>query len=458
MYSLVPSILVIGGSVAVTLLSYSFLYGQGHSKRPLLWFLLSYLMIWLGMVWLVRRLGTGGKVSIVLILGVGLLCRVAILPSNLIQENDVYRYVFDGQNMLQGENPYVQSPTEIRYDPTHPLHRALEQPEAKQVLERIGFPEVPTLYPPLAQVTFSIGVLLKGWNWLGQRYLFLILDLLVMALLLKGQQVLGVAPQWIVLWAWNPLVLKEVTNSTHVDVMLCLLVVILVLVIARSSHPISTPAVGGAVLGLLVLTKLYPVIFLPALSFWIYRRFRSILAVGACLGSALAVVIAGYLPFLGEGLRTLFRGLSIYGQFWIMNEGAFSLIAFLTDHARLVSGGLAICFSCLIGWRVAAPTPQGLVRSFQYVLLLWLLLIPTPYPWYFLPLIPLACLDPGSAAARTSAVLSLLIAFYYLSFFFEYRDSPEWMWTLTRTIEHAGIWGCLLFFAWTPVSHARAKQ
>ena len=458
MDSRVPGILVIGGSVAVTLLSFSFRYGQGHSKRPILWFLLIYLVIWLGMVWLVSRLRTGSRVSMVLILGVGLTCRVAILPSNLIQENDVYRYVFDGQNLLQGENPYIQSPTEIRNDPAHPLRRALEQPEAEQVLERIGFPEVPTLYPPLAQLTFSAGVFLKGWNWLGQRYLFLILDLLVMALLLKGQRVVGVAPQWIVLWAWNPLVLKEVTNSTHVDVMLCLLVVVLVLVIVRSSHPVSTPAAGGAVLGLLVLTKLYPVIFLPALSFWIYRRFQSIVSVVACLGATLAVVIAGYLPFLGEGLRPLFRGLSIYGEFWIMNEGAFSIIASMTDHARLVAGVLTICLSCLVGWRVAAPTPQGLVRAFQYVLLLWLLFIPTPYPWYFLPLMPLACLDPGSAAARTSASISLLTAFYYLGFFFEYRDSPEWMWTLTRTIEHVGIWGCLLFFTWTLGSSARTQR
>ncbi len=446
--SLVPGILVIGGSAAWTLLSCSFHYGQGHAERPILWFLFAYLVIWVGLVWLVRRVSTGGTVSVALILWVGLAGRVALLPSNLIQENDVYRYVFDGQNLLHGENPYLQSPTEIRYDPAHPLSQALEQPEAAQVLDRIGFPEVPTVYPPLAQLTFSVGVLLRGWDWFGQRTLFLILDLLVIVLLLKAQKVLRVAPQWVVLWAWNPLVLKEVVNSAHIDVMLCLLVIVLVVVVTRSSHALATPAAGGAVLGLLVLTKIYPFILLPVLCFWIYRRFQRMVSVLACLGAASAVVIVGYLPFLGSGLGPVFRGLSIYGQFWVMNEGAFSLIAILTDHARPVAAALAISLSCLVAWRAADPTPLGLVRAFQYVLLLWLLLIPTPYPWYALPLIPLACLNPRSAAARATVALSLLMVVYYLSFFFEYRDSPGWMWTLARSIEHAGIWGCLLFFAW----------
>ena len=84
----------------------------------------------------------------------------------------------------------------------------------------------------------------------------------------------------------------------------------------------------------------------------------------------------------------------------------------------------------------------------QLVLLLWLLLIPTPYPWYSLPLVALACLNPDSAVGRTTLGLSLLLALYYLSFYFEYRESPQWLWTLTRSLEHAGIWGWFLYSVW----------
>ena len=77
-------------------MSYSFTYGEGHSERPILWFLLTYAVIWLGFFHAVRRIRTSQGVSVALILLIGSLSRIALLPSNLIQANDVYRYVFDG--------------------------------------------------------------------------------------------------------------------------------------------------------------------------------------------------------------------------------------------------------------------------------------------------------------------------------------------------------------------------
>lgn len=442
-----PGVLVLGGSVAVTLLSCFFRYGEGHSERPILWFLLAYSVIWLGLFQAVRRIRMSQGVSVALILLIGLLSRFALLPSNLIQENDVYRYVLDGQNLLHGENPYRLSPTEIRQDPTHPLRDDLRGPEASLVFERIGFPEVPTVYPPAAQVAFALGVVAKGWDWRGLRYLFLAIDLVVILVLLQAQRSLGVAREWIVLYAWNPLVLKEVTNSAHLDVLLCLLLALLILVLTSWRSRRLTPMLAGVLLGLLTLAKLYPLLLLPILGLWLYRRFHSVTAVLLCVGAAGAVVGAGYLPFLGGGVQPLLRGLSIYGQYWVMNEGAFSLLSLVTDQARLVMLLIIALLSVLIAWRLALPAGRDLIRAVQLILLLWLLLIPTPYPWYSLPLLAVACLGPDSAAGRTTLGLSLLLSLYYLSFYFEYRESPEWLWALTRGIEHAGIWGWFVLAA-----------
>ena len=444
--SLGPGLLVLGGSVAMTLLSCSFHYGEGHAERPILWFLLAYFVIWLGLFQAVHRIRMRTGASLTLILLIGFLSRIVLLPSNLIQENDVYRYVFDGQNLLRGENPYRLSPTEIRLDSNHPLSDDLRGPEAALVLERIGFPEVPTVYPPAAQATFALGVLIRGWDWRGLRFFFLVIDLLVILVLLQVQRSLGVAREWVVLYAWNPLVLKEVANSAHLDVLLCLLLALLILVLTTSRRRLLTPILAGILLGLLTLTKLYPLLLLPVLGLWLYRRFRSVTSALACMGATGMVVGAGYLPFLGDGVRPLFRGLSIYGQYWVMNEGAFSLLSLVTDQARVVVLAMVGLLSLLIAWRCALPEGRNLVTATQLVLLLWLLLIPTPYPWYSLPLLALACLAPDSAAGRTTLGLSLLLSLYYLSFFFEYRESPEWLWALTRSIEHAGIWG---WFVWS---------
>ena len=91
-----------------TLLSYQFEFGQGHADRPIIGFLGLFLLAWVsflaGIVLLARK--DPGPKTLILIVVVGLLARVVLIPSNLIQENDVYRYVLDGQVLLHGANPY----------------------------------------------------------------------------------------------------------------------------------------------------------------------------------------------------------------------------------------------------------------------------------------------------------------------------------------------------------------
>ena len=43
----------------------------------------------------------------------GLLFRCAIIPSQQIQEDDVYRYLWDGKVFAHGINPFKFSPEEI---------------------------------------------------------------------------------------------------------------------------------------------------------------------------------------------------------------------------------------------------------------------------------------------------------------------------------------------------------
>ena len=98
---------------AISVLSASFVHGEGHAERPIGLFLALYLISWSGfalgcfLVW--WRLPHGGR----FIIGVGLLARCFLLPSNLIQENDCYRYVLDGEALVQGVNPYAHAPKTI---------------------------------------------------------------------------------------------------------------------------------------------------------------------------------------------------------------------------------------------------------------------------------------------------------------------------------------------------------
>jgi len=84
------------------------------------------------------------------------------------------------------------------------------------------------------------------------------------------------------------------------------------------------------------------------------------------------------------------------------------------------------------------------VVDFHWILLLWYLLIPTPFPWYAVPLVALAVIRPLGPSALVTVVLSGITGLYYLSFFFEYREFEGSWWIWTRAVEHSIIWCTIL--------------
>ena len=322
------SLLIILSCAGWTWLSFQFDYGEGHADRPILTFVLLYACAWtgffLGYLQLRRR---DRQAPLLLILATAVVARLLLFPSGLIQENDVYRYVLDGQVLSAGVNPYQQSPLELSLLPPEPLERALSDPQAQEVISRIGYAEIPTLYPPAAQAAFAVGGLLGGWNWTGLRVLFTLVDLALIGLIVLLLTRLGSSPSRVLLYAWNPLVLKEVTNSVHLDILPAFFVVLLILSLermqVRGGWPWLLAAAGSMAGG--VLSKLYPILLLPAAFRFVSRVSGGKKAVTFAAGSLMGIVL-GYLPFSPLGLDRLTEGLRSYAERWTMNQGAFDLL------------------------------------------------------------------------------------------------------------------------------------
>ena len=447
---LAASLLVVLSCAAWTWISFRFRYGEGHADRPVLTFVLLYACAWTGFFLGYLQLRRGDRQApLLLILATALVARVLLLTSGLIQENDVYRYVLDGQVLLAGENPYRQSPLELSLLPPEPLERALSDPSAKEVISRIGYAEIPTLYPPAAQAAFAAGGLVGGWNWIGLRFLFTLFDLALIGLILLLLTRIGSPPSRVLLYAWNPLVLKEVTNSVHVDVLPAFFVVLLMVSLerirVRGGRRWLLAAAGSMAGG--VLSKLYPILLLPAAF-----RFVSLVSGGKKAVTFAAVsltgIVLGYLPFSTPGLDRLTEGLRSYVERWRMNQGAFDLLEFLLPQPRLACGILILVVAVAVPWIRLRPrgSPVDLIEVCQWVLLFWFLLLPAPFPWYA---VVLAALLPATSrfASTAPAVVALSGAagLYYLSFYYEYQRLPQAWWTWTRMVEHGLIWGTLGF-------------
>ena len=155
-------------------------------------------------------------------------------------------------------------------------------------------------------------------------------------------------------------------------------------------------------------------------------------------------VLVGYLPLLSLETNRLLAGLSAYASQWRMNEGFFALLRNFLPYPRVIAAVLISLAALLLPWVKKGQSTRDLGEVFQWILLLWFLIIPTPYPWYATPLVALALVRPLGPASIVTAVLSGVVVLYYLSFFYEYHHIARDWWAWTRGIEHFIIWLTLL--------------
>ena len=96
-------------------LSKEFNWGEGYSERPILEYIAIYFSLFslyiLACLYIFKS--NWNQKTFWTLVAFGLLFRFAMLPSQQIQEDDVYRYLWDGKVFNHGINPFKFSPNEI---------------------------------------------------------------------------------------------------------------------------------------------------------------------------------------------------------------------------------------------------------------------------------------------------------------------------------------------------------
>ena len=453
---------VLAFSIGSWLISDQFVYGEGHEERPIPLFFGLYMIGWVGLVigMLLLKLGKEIRYIPIWILVIGIAARLFLVPSNLILENDCYRYVLDGECVKHLVNPYTHAPDEIAEFAPGRLIEELESPEAQLILSRIGYPEIPTIYPPLAQATFAIGAILTPWHWRGQRLVFLALDIGTMFLVIFLLKRLGKPLSWCLIYAWNPLIIKELANSAHLDSLVGFSLLLLLIFLERwhKKGSLFLAAASGVSLAAAVLAKLYPLVVLPICVSFLWgsksqapnKRWLSLMVF---IGTLFGVIILSYIPFfMSLGMDRITEGLRTYSAEWVNNEGAFFVLSYLTTKigiihsfpadriaAHILTGLLALTMSVKV--YKGQEQFEALTNCLQVTLLGWFLLLPAVFPWYAIGLIAVSTINPKGVIVVLSGVLGM----YYLLFMIGYREYPEYWRTIIQLIEHGLIWAWVLF-------------
>ena len=346
----------------------------------------------------------------------GLILRLAMMPSVPVLENDHYRYLWDGAVTMQGLNPYAPVPAQILTGP-EPL--ASLGKESGSVLPRINHPDLRTVYPPVAQVFFALAHMLSPFQEVGLRLVLFAAELTTLLLILTLLRRMDLPSSYSLLYWLNPVVLKEVGNSLHMDALVPPFVLGALLLAHRRHLYGATGLLVGAV-GL----KIWPVLLLPlilrASAISISDAVRALLLFSAgCLLLATPVWMAG----LNSS-----SGFTAYAGQWEMNNG-LSLVLIelarwlsgLTDgqlHPRLVFGAIAGAVLLLLVLRLTLrPVTQlpDLVGRALAICAALFLISPTQFPWYALWFFPLLALCPVPALL----IYTLTLPLYYLRFLYQ---------------------------------------
>ncbi|MEN1680180.1 MAG: hypothetical protein AAGJ46_11350 [Planctomycetota bacterium] len=296
--------------------------------RPILLVVALYLLAFGPYWWAWKAAARAGwrRSLVVWVIGTSVLWRAILLPTPPFQEIDLYRYAWDGAVVVAGVDPYRFPPKEI-VDEINAQRAGLidrvegdrgrlvslatsESPEYEKILRTIHFSELPSPYPPVSQAVFAwVAATSPLASVSGQLFWLklglVVFDVATLLVLLWLLRLTGLGPGHAVAYGWCPLVVKEIANSGHLDSIAVFFATAAVALAVRGLRAKPTGDLrwvggSGAVLGLGVGAKLFPIVIAPVLAIVWWRRsgWRAAVVGGAAILVTAAATLA---PMLLRG-------------------------------------------------------------------------------------------------------------------------------------------------------------
>jgi len=353
-----------------------------------------------------------------------LLFRVIGLAGEPVLEDDHYRYLWDGRSFALTGSPYGGAPAEHFDDPS------VSEPFVR-VLDGINNPDVPTLYPPVAESLFLLGYWISPGQLLPIKLMLVLADLGCLFLLLTL-----VKARHALLYAWCPLLIQETAFSGHVDSLGVFFLVAAIWARMRE-RPYQVPVY----LALSVATKFVAVLLLP---FLLLRARKAEWALFLVVFGMLCLPMAGFAGGSGVGLTSFLAE-------WEFNSTVFALLANWGGPFVAKAVGAAfmagLCIALLYRERHGGSFgPARAVPRGDLLFAGFFLFAPVVNPWYLLWLLPFVCVYPSAWGVAALAAVSLSYAhgLFLADGALPAYQHPDWV----RPAELGLIAICVVLWRW----------
>ncbi|MCZ4409602.1 hypothetical protein O3Q51_12335 [Cryomorphaceae bacterium 1068] len=340
------------------------------------------------------------KLSFLLLLA--LLARLVFVMQLPLLSDDFYRFIWDGELMLEGVNPIGKIPTEIDVDLRN----------SGRLLDQMNSRDYPSVYPPLHQLGMAFGAIFEAFlNQVnGMRFFIIFCEAIG---LIYFQRYSKEFFSLYVLYLLNPLVIVEGVGNVHFEAAL-----LPFLAIAIDQARLHRGNVAAVSLGFAILLKLNPLILAPA--FFKEKKGWQI------VGLTVLVVTIGFVPFVGGVIRS-FSGIDLFFRSFEFNASIYYTFSEIGgailgyNPVSILGPALGVASAILmlaVGFSQAKLKEKALL-----VYLIFLLFSSTVHPWYIIPVVYLSLLTDRKAIL----IWSFTAFFSYSHYLGELEPKYEWL-------------------------------
>jgi alpha-1,6-mannosyltransferase len=305
-----------------------------------------------------------------LIIVSGVILRIIFLFVQPIGSDDFYRYVWDGKVLANGINPYQFAPADEELINLH----------SDSIPEKVTFPKIKTIYPPLSLILFYFGYLIGGESYWGIKILLLLFELASISGLFFIIKKLQLPQKHILFYVLSPLPVFQFFIDAHVDGFGLTFIIFSILFYITNRKSLSLIFIGLSIcikpLGLILL----PLFFLTEKG--IPAKIKTVFI-------PLITCLIFYIPFISS---STFDALSNFTVNWSFNGFVFEIINYFVNNnqsSRIICGILFL----IVYSAVLFSSIDYLNKIYLSVFLL-LIFSPIVHPWYtvwlavLLPFIP----------------------------------------------------------------------
>jgi len=361
-------------SLSIATISLGFIPEQGDFN----WILGFYVLAFASYAYLLKNTI---RIPIKWAIAVACVLRVSLIFSFPNLSDDIYRFIWDGNCIDAGINPYSSLPSES-------LDLNISG-NTQNLLEQLNSTQYYSVYPPLSQLVFylgtigdlswySSGIIMKSLLCLAEfGSIYLILQLLA-SFNLRAHRVL--------IYALNPLIIVELIGNVHFEALTVFFVLLTIYLLA-----IAKKQYAGIALALGVSAKMLPLMFFPFVWKHVDYSLRALLIfIGAILLLFSPILLGLEIVNFGQSLDLYFGKFEFNGGIYLLLRTIGEYISGYNLIRYLGPGMALITIYLMYGWwrEQRSGNILDVIYACFYSITAYYLLSTTVHPWYLaLPLV-----------------------------------------------------------------------